>query len=286
MRLKLADPRATCGGSGVGTQHLFSLSGRFAGVLLAIAVLSVPSHSFAQTISLGTGSYGVFEESGGTFDLSGASKITGNVELGPSATLSKDQSSSISGSTTSIAAGGSTTISSPNPISYNSGFSVSSAKTVILTGAAGVNVYNITGSMTLSGASTLEISGAANETFVFNVSNGLSFAGASSMLLKGVNASQIIFNVTGGNVAIGGASTASGTFVDQHGTETVSGASTVTGALVSGGTITVEGASTVKADPFSAPTAAAVPELPTILPAGFACVLALGAAGIKRLRRS
>ena len=210
-----------------GTFRFLSTRRLIAGIALALAVVAVPSRSSAQ-ISLGTGQYGVFEESGGTFVLSGASAITGNVELGLNAKLNKDQSSSISGSTTPNVSAVSTTLPGPNSVTpYANGFSVTSANTVTLNGSAGVNVYNITGSMSLSGGGTLKIIGAANETFVFNVSNGVSFTGASKMVLSGVDASQIIFNVTG-NTSIDGASKALGTFVDQNGTITVNGASTVT----------------------------------------------------------
>ena len=284
MRSKLSALKRSRDSFCDGTFRFLSSRRLIAGIALALAVVAVPSRSSAQ-ISLGTGQYGVFEESGGTFALSGASAITGNVELGLNAKLNKDQSSSISGSTTPNVSAVSTTLPGPNSVTpYANGFSVTSANTVTLTGSAGVNVYNIMGSMSLSGGGTLKIIGAANETFVFNVSNGVSFTGASKMVLSGVDANQIIFNVTG-NTSIDGASKALGTFVDQNGTITVNGASTVTGALVSSGTITVEGASRVTADAFVAPVSVQAPETPPISAAGIACILTLGCAGIRRIRR-
>jgi Ice-binding-like len=257
-------------------------------VALAMAFAG-PSTCSAQTINLGQGSYGVFEESngtakGGTFTLSGASSILGNVELGSGTSFSDTGASIYTGSKMSPVSGVSTTLHATTTTNYASGISVTSGSSKTITGVAGVNVYNITGSLNVTGAGALTISGPATGIYVFNVSNGVSLSGASSIIFKGgASAMDVVFNVTGGNVSVTGASNASGTFVDQNGTITVSGASSVTGALVSEGNITVSGASHVTADPFVA--VAVAPELSTIVTASFAFILVLGSAGIRRLRR-
>jgi hypothetical protein len=255
-------------------------------------VVAAPSQSVAQTINLGTGQYGIFEasngtNSGATFTVSGASAVKGNVLLGAHTTLSESGASTISGSTTTNVAGASVTLPAANKVTnYASGLTINTLNPLSIAGSAGVNVFNITGSLTLS-SGTLTINGAANETFVFKVSNGVSFLNASRMVLNGVDASQVVFIVAGGNVTVSGASSAAGTFVGQNGNMSVSGASLVHGALVSAKNISVTGASTVNADAFVAPSPLTThaPEMPTVVTAALACVLLLGGAGIRRLRR-
>ncbi len=215
-------------------------------IVLALALLAAPTRAIAQTIDLGSGQYGVFEESngtskGGVFTLT-RSTIVGNVELGPNTSFTNSSSSitANSGKPLTDVSAAPTAISSYT--ATNLGDIGDSTPTI--TGTGSINVYSV-GNMNLSSGS-LTIKGTANEMFVFNVSGSVSVA-SSSIVLSGVNASQVIFNVIGGNVSIK-SSTSNGTFVDQKGTITLT-SSTETGAVVSGGNISVTG-STVNADAF------------------------------------
>ena len=174
---------------------------------------------------------------------------------------------------------------------------INSNTTLTAASGASVNVYNISGSINLQGE-TLTLSGNSNQYFIFNVSGGITLqAGGfidfvpSQIGTSGtIDASHVLFIVggTGNDISISGAilggSSASGTFVDQGGNISVTGSSSVTGALISNHSITVSGGSTVTADSFVAPTSAHAPEMPTIMTAGLACMLMLGTAGIRRLR--
>jgi hypothetical protein len=252
------------------------------GTALLVAVIAASSSQApAQTtLSLGQGPYAVFEQSngtanGGVFTLT-SSTIVGNVELGPNTSISKT-SSTITGNLgkpmTNINAVASTI----------SGYTATnlgnvSKSTPTITGNALVNVYSV-GNLNLNSGS-LTIKGTANEMLVFNVSGNVSIS-SSSLILSGLDASQVVFNV-GGNVTIT-SSSAFGTFVNKNGSIKVT-SSTVTGALVSQGNISVTG-STVISDPFVPAASVHAPEMPTIVSATFACLIAVGGTGIKRLRR-
>jgi hypothetical protein len=133
----------------------------------------------------------------------------------------------------------------------------------------------------------LTISGTASQVFVINVSGNIYLS--SVTLSGGVTANDVLFNVTGSghNVTLG-AGIVSGTFLDTGGGITLNG-TTLYGALIAGGSgdlgvgVTSNDAASIHADAF-APVAA--PELPTVWMAGVACLLVLGRARLRRIKRA
>jgi hypothetical protein len=311
MQTKFVQTMPTSKRFRVGSNALLSRSRVIAGLAVAVAAFATPSQSFAQ-VSLGStsnGAYAIFENgtgSGSLVSVSGTNVISGNVEFGTgisplSTTPSGGELGSLNNAITNPGtvlqnvAAVSTTL--PTATSTTNLTNISSNTTLTAASGASVNVYNISGSINLQGE-TLTLSGNSNQYFIFNVSGGITVQGGdfdfvpSTIGTSGtLDASHVIFIVggTGNDISISGAlfnqgSSASGTFVDTGGTISVSGNSSVTGALISNNSITVSGGSTVTADNFAAPASAHAPEMPTIMTAGLACVLMLGTAGIRKLR--
>jgi hypothetical protein len=140
-----------------------------------------------------------------------------------------------------------------------------------------VNVQSIT--------NDLNIHGTAGQIFVINVTshNGTAI-NLNNVTLTGVTPNDVIFNVTGnGSITFGGG-TVNGTFLENGtGSVTLGSNTTLTGAILTAGTVTSLNNVTLNAAP---PAAVGAPELPSVAMAGVACLLILGRAGLGRIRRA
>ncbi len=147
--------------------------------------------------------------------------------------------------------------------------------------ASPLNVVNFSNVVYLSGV-TLTINGTSSEQFVFNCSGTLSLTD-TTIVLNGVSASNVFFNILGGSVYIDN-STFNGNILDLAGSSSpidLEG-DAIEGSIISDSNITISGS------PIDVPagTLAVVPELPTNITAGLACLfLVLWNAGRNLLRR-
>jgi hypothetical protein len=241
-------------------------------VLLSLAIASQCS---AQTLNLGPdSSYGVFAN-GGTLTLS-ASTVKGGLDASSGTSFSKP-ASTITGSTNLDATAHVTNLPSGNLGSIKINGPTSETYSAASTGT--VSVFNLS-NVNLVGE-TMNLKGAAGDTFIFNVSGSFMMTGVN-MVLSGIDATHIVFIsnnaiVTGSNIF--------GTF--YNGGSSKFFADNVTGAIVEGnkGNLMVS-ASTISASPFaSGATIAAAPETPTILTAALGAFLIMGSSGFRYLRR-
>lgn len=156
------------------------------------------------------------------------------------------------------------------------------ASATTISGNSAFNVFNLSG-INLSGAN-LTIHGTASETFVFNVSGSLVMSGASIVLTGGVTANNVIFNVLGsGGTRLSG-STLNGTILDVGSAISLSGA-TINGAVLSEKQISISGG-TINVDPFAAADPPTAPEPATIAMACLGCLAILGRTALCRWQRS
>ena len=196
-------------------------------------VLGLQSTAVADTNSSIDGSIGVAQ--GGSVTASGkapsvtqnvyessAGQVTGKLQVGgtiivDSARMAQANSDAASGSVTAA-----------SQIATQTFFSINSPTTI--TGNGGINVINISGNI----ASSLILSGSANDVFIVNVTGNLNLKGKDSLGIIGVTADHVLYNFTGaGTVSIGGNSTVYGTFLAPMSAVKVSGV--VNGAVIAGG---------------------------------------------------
>ena len=79
--------------------------------------------------------------------------------------------------------------------------SLSTATTIH--GNGGNNVISLSGSINLGGSDNLTLNGTANDRFIFNILGGLTLTGSSSVVLTGgVTANDVAFNFIGGGSSI------------------------------------------------------------------------------------
>jgi Ice-binding-like len=292
-------------------------SGGIPGIPVLVAILAMasaftaPARCYAQ-ITLGTsGPYAVFEVSNSTvtgqmFKTNGAA-INGNVALGQNTNYSvmgtsvggtvyvdTPVSGSISNSTisgnggkaivTSLASAGAAATASATSYagmkSNNSFNTTSSVYSITANSGSAVNVVDVAKSFSLTnGTVTINGNGNSNSQFVFNFAQGLSLTNVTINLTNGATADNIIYNITGGSVSIVGtvgSPTFAGKILDMSGQSGVA----LSGVTEVGGITTNTNLS------ITGSVVSVAPELPTIMTAGLACVFALGAAGVGRLRQS
>ncbi len=301
------------------TRHLSSSQFSAAFVALALAI-STPSFCLAQVTGLGSAAnYGILEDNGQIQVHSGTASVTtslgasGNVGLlqgSGSATqiiVHSDASMTVGGTLSYSESALPVQLNPPNSTfiagsevgsqgssltsAWGAATSASSADGALasttsissntITGTQAVNVVNVS-----SITSDLTISGTASQVFVINVTGSIGLSNVS--LSGGVTANNVLFNITGGGSVMLGGGTVNGTFLDTAGGITLNG-TTLNGALISGGAsgISISSDSSVKitTDSFTAGSVS-TPELPTISMASVACLLVLGGAGLRRVRRA
>jgi hypothetical protein len=134
-----------------------------------------------------------------------------------------------------------------------------------------INSFTNSGLLNLSNA-TITINGTSSEQFVFNFTGRTTLTDVN-VVLNGVSLSNVFYNFISGNVGIN-SSKLEGTVLDViNGTSMSVDNSTIHGAIMSDGFVDM--ANSVVA-----------PEMPSIMVAGLGCLIVLGNAGLKRLRRA
>ena len=126
-------------------------------------------------------------------------------------------------------------------------FSAISSPTTI-TGNGGTNVIRINGDIN----SSITLSGSAKDLFIINVSGSLSLSGSTSLGLSGgVTASHVLYNFTGtsGSIKAQVGNTLYGTFLAPNYSMSIDGI--WYGELIGKGTISLLSAATVTSEPFS-----------------------------------
>jgi hypothetical protein len=283
--------------------------------VIAVAMsFAMPSPGSAQTLDLGqAGGFGVFAVSdpisGNTGDFNfSQTTVDGRVALGASTFLggqgtiygsvSQDPTASFSG----VAVLGSINSSSSlgtylsqlgqtvmNTATTAQGWNSANANQLTPTIVNGNN-YEFTGSTAHSGQNvitinsntnsgllnlsnaTITINGTSSEQFVFNFTGRTTLTDVN-VVLNGVSLSNVFYNFISGNVGIN-SSKLDGTVLDViNGTSMSVDNSTIHGAIMSDGFVDM--ANSVVA-----------PEIPSIMVAGLGCLIVLGNAGLKRLRRA
>ena len=271
---------------------------------------ATPSLCQAQVASLGSAAnYGLLDAGGtvnigSTFSIFDTTTSYGGVGLGNNTdvnlsllsslkvngTLTEGSNVQFSGlggvtATTTVTGAGSTlssawTAAQSASTSYSKMTATTSISNNTITATGAVTVVNVQ-----SITNDLNIHGTAGQIFVINVTshNGTAI-NLNNVTLTGVTPNDVIFNVTGnGSITFGGG-TVNGTFLENGtGSVTLGSNTTLTGAILTAGTVTSLNNVTLNAAP---PAAVGAPELPSVAMAGVACLLILGRAGLGRIRRA
>lgn len=195
----------------------------------------------AVTGTAGTGTVGVGNNEALTGSAGGGisstlytgSAVTGSL-TGATATISTNPSTGIDSASafSTTAAALTATQSIGSTINQTSG-----TKTITL--APGQNVIDIS-SLSLSGNSTLQISGTAGDRLILNDAGGFSITGTSTISLSGgITAADVLFNVTGsgGTVTIHNGTSSSkrtiaGTILAPSDNISLDGYTTLTGSVI------------------------------------------------------
>ncbi len=221
-------------------------------LLLALALLlGAPAITRAQLINIGTAANfaGLELDAGSTFTISksttvvsgdagvasnstlnfsGGSVITGTIYAGAGATLDISGGSGATGGIVNPYSGMAQAVTDANnAASYYAGLTPNQTLGSItggtFNGTGGLNVYDVTGNLSLSNTN-LTISGNASDTFVFNIS-GTADLSRSNIVLSGVSASQVLFNLigTGTTLTTSGDSDTAGIFLSENGAFNIQG---------------------------------------------------------------
>lgn len=202
------------------------------GAAANFAGLEMGGSTFTYTISKVTtditGNVGIAPN--GNFNFSGGSIIDGTIHAGAGATLSISGGSSATGGIVQPSSVVTQAITDAHTAaSYYAGLaptqtlaSITSGGT--FTGNGGLNVYSVTGSLSLSNT-TLTLSGGANDIFVFNIYGGANTLSVSNIALSGISASQVLFNLIGSGTQLTttGHSNTAGVFLAENGAIDIQG---------------------------------------------------------------
>lgn len=208
----------------------------------------------------------------GTFNFSGGGQVSGVLDADPTATVN------ISGGGTTVAGGvvrmsmagiqnaalaEATSAASLTPTQTFS--SITSPETI--TGDGGLNVLSVSQDIHLSGGN-LVLSGGPSDTFIFNISGTMELSGGSDIELSGgLQASQVLFNFlgTGSQVQTSGNADTAGIFLAPDRVININGGTHI-GEFISGETLSFQ----------SNPTLQPVPEASTwIMLASALCAVIL-----------
>ena len=174
------------------------------------------------TINLSSGPLRVNDNVGvgnnAALNFSGGGQINGSVDYASSATLNTG-GNTISGGTHQIDFSATqhdalALASSAASLTPTQTFS-SITSPLTITGSGGQNVIRVTNDIHLSGGN-LTLSGGPNDTFIFNIAGTMELSGNTNIILSGgVNPSQILFNFlgTGSQVQTSGQSNTVGIFL-------------------------------------------------------------------------
>jgi hypothetical protein len=112
------------------------------------------------------------------------------------------------------------------------------SQTMSIAGNGGQNVIEVAGDLSLTGTSTLTLSGSASDSFVVRVSGKITVAGSANVLLAGdLLPEHVVFinEGTGNEIVISGNGSVSGTFIGLKRGLQVSGNGQIQGAFAAGG---------------------------------------------------
>ncbi len=209
-------------------------------------------------------------QSGATYAGSGTPGggiVTG---AGPNSFLSQGSQTAINTATTAAGLSNNASVTDPNGTSYQvaAGSSYSGSGPIVVA----VNSSTNSSLLNLSNT-TITINGTSTEQFVFNFSGRTTLTNVNVVLSGGVQASNVFFNFVTGNVGINGG-TINGNILNLvNGTSmSLDQGVVVNGSVVSDGFIDMGNATLV-------------PELPTVMMAGLACLLVVSHGGFNQLRR-
>jgi hypothetical protein len=173
-------------------------AGDFAGLELGTSTFTISKNSTVVNGNIGVAPDGTLNFSGGavangtiyagtgaTLDISGGSGATGGI-VQPSSLVTQ----AISDAATAASFYGGLTPTQ----------TLSSLGAGTITGNGGLQVFDVTGSLSLSNA-TLTLSGGASDTFVFDIHGGNSLlqgqGPGSNIVLDGISPDQVLFNLIG-----------------------------------------------------------------------------------------
>lgn len=249
------------------------------GAAANFAGLEMGGSTFTYTISKVTtditGNVGIAPN--GNFNFSGGSIIDGTIYAGAGATLSISGGSSATGGIVQPSSLVSQAITDAHTAaSYYAGLTPTQTLANItsggtFTGNGGLNVYSVTGSLSLSNT-TLTLSGGANDIFVFNIYGGANTLSRSNIELSGISASQVLFNLIGSGTQLTttGHSNTSGVFLAENGALDIQGG-IHTANFIAGNSLTWQsGVNVTQATSYNV---APVPELGSLAMSGGAVLL-------------
>lgn len=274
---------ALLAGSGARAQFIdLGAAANFAG-------LEMGGSTFTYTISKSTtditGNVGIGPN--GNFDFSGGSIIDGTIHAGAGATLSITGGSSATGGIVQPSSLVTQAIADAHTAaSYYGGLTPTQTLGTItggtITGSGGLNVYAVTGNLSLSNT-TLTLSGSANDTFVFNVYGGGSVLSRSDIVLNGISASQVLFNLvgTGTQLTTTGHSNTQGIFLAENGALDIQGGIHVSDFIAGSSLTWQSGVNITQATSAVAP----VPEASALAMSAGAVLLLAGLVYLREKRR-
>ena len=216
---------------------------------LNLAVLGVASATITNSNVTITGNEGIF--SSGTISNMAPSTVTGNVyeassgeESGPGH-VGGSVIVDFSDLQTAVNDATSAATTAAGYTATQTFGTISSATTI--TGNGGLNVIDINGNITNS----ITLKGGASDIFVVNVTGSLTLTGATGLLLSGINADQVLYNFDGssGNISAQVGNTLDGTLLAPKYTIT-NGDGNYTGEIIASGNISLLSGATVTADDF------------------------------------